>query len=520
MVWNGWNFLIPTDTKIVLEIGNFPHISNLELESSDWMKIVFPSDCREISEFEKFEEFLRDIRPRGAILDCILINADSLKELGIITIIEECESLLSPSGKIFVYSKKGTSPVNKLDFISLEKFNIQEFHFLGFPLSNAILFSEIHSKEDNGDHAYMKFEVTEKLLKHFQQIKYRSRRVYYFLFILRVLNYFRLSRIFFRQQLLVFVRESGLGNSSEEREHEPWVSKNISVLPTKRKNLVPVFSENGDLRSFCKYSSGKQGEEIISNEVKILKYLANYEFHTAKVPKVLNFKTCLARSFLEISSKSGLKYPKKMSDAHVDWLIELFSKTSTSIPFHKSEFFSEIQEKLKVINHYFKEESNIWLNQLCEEMLAVIDDLNLPFGVVQREFPFYHANMIGGSEKMFVFDWEFGRVNYPPLFDLFHCMLSDKHISGAESVPFPERVLKTLFISKEAQVFVKRYIKELNLPTKVVYPLFVLFLIDQLACYLPFVDRLEEVSGYLDALQEMKNKSSFSFEKWMSDVSI
>ena len=99
-------------------------------------------------------------------------------------------------------------------------------------------------------------------------------------------------------------------------------------------------------------------------------------------------------------------------------------------------------------------------------------------------------------------------------------MLSDKHISGAESVSFPDRVTNTLFVSKHSQVFIKKYIEGLNLSSKIVYPLFVLFLIDQLACYLPYVDELEEVNGYLDALQKLKNKSSFSFEKWISTVSV
>ena len=362
------------------------------------------------------------------------------------------------------------------------------------------------------------------MLKYIQQIKYRNKRFYYFFYLLRFLNSLNLFGTFFRHRLFVFVKsESSINPTENEKNSCQLLTKEDSsfgILPVKRKNIVTEFSNDGSLEKIYKFSSGKQGKEIVSNEAKILEYLASYEFDKAIVPKVINCHASLERSYLEISVQSELNYPKKMGEIHVDWLIELFSKTSTLSVFRNSLFFSEIQEKLKVINLYFKEGSNIWLNEFCDEMVGAIQDLYLPFGVVQREFPFYHANLIGGSTKIFVFDWEFGRTNYPPLFDLFHCMMSDKQISRAESVPFPERVTNTLFVSKQAHMFVKKYVEELSIPPKAVYPLFVLFLIDQLACYLPYVNELEEVEGYRDALQKLKNKSIFSFEKWKSTVSI
>lgn len=522
MFWEGWSFLAPRNTKKILEIGDFPHISNLDIGSEIRLKLIPSEEERRKFENTEIERFFESIASHRCGLDCVFINADFLGGYKFIEQVMKCTSFLKPDGMMFVYSENGINPKDEHAIFCLSPYECRKFNFLGFSRSNAILFPEIHQKDEairlSPSLQRMTFGVIGKLLKHFQQIKYRSRRVFYFFYFLRFLNYFRLSRKFFRHELFVFVQNNG-----EQRESYPWFfdkDSHISVLPVKRKNIVPVFSDDGGLKSFCKYSSGKQGKEIISNEVKIINHLADYEFDTAIVPKVVNYKTSLERSFLEISAQSELKYPKKMGEVHVNWLIELSSKTSVSMPFSESEFFFQIQEKLKVIKFYFKDQAGIWVNELCEEMVAVIYDSNLPFGVVQREFPFYHANMISDSEKIFVFDWEFGRVNYPPLFDLFHCMLSDKHISGAESVSFPVRVTNTLFISKHSQVFIKRYIEGLKLSSKIVYPLFVLFLIDQLACYLPFVDELEEVKGYLDALQKLKNKSSFSFEKWMSTVSV
>ncbi len=507
MFWEGWSFLAPFKSEKILEIGKFPYISDSKLESCFHEKSVFLKvDELDYENYSKINKFLESFNSNEESIDCIFINADLLK-INFKKLIEKCISILKSKGMIFIY----TSRKKIISTISNER-NFNSFFFLGLPRPNSILIPD-------GNLGFKR-----KILEYIQQIKYRNKRFYYFFYLLRFLNSLNLFGTFFRHRLFVFVNsESSINPTENEKNSYQLLTKEDSsfgILPVKRKNIVTEFSNDGSLEKIYKFSSGKQGKEIVSNEAKMLEYLASYEFDKAIVPKVINYHASLERSYLEISVQSELKYPKKMGEIHVDWLIELFLKTSTLSVFRDSLFFSEIQEKLKVINHYFKEGSNIWLNQLCEEMVAVIDDLNLPFGVVQREFPFYHANMIGGSEKMFVFDWEFSRVNYPPLFDLFHCMLSDKNISGAESVPFPERVIKTLFISKQAQVFVEKYIKELNLPTKVVYPLFVLFLIDQLACYLPFVDQLEEVSGYLDALQEMKNKSSFSFEKWMSDVSI
>ena len=507
MFWEGWSFLAPFKSEKILEIGKFPYISDSKLESCFHEKFVFLKvDESDYENYSKINKFLESFNSNDESIDCIFINADLLK-INFEKLIEKCISILKSKGMIFIYTSR-----NKIISTIPNERNFNSFFFLGLPRPNSILIPD-------GNLGFKR-----KILEYIQQIKYRNKRFYYFFYLLRFLNSLNLFGTFFRHRLFVFVNsESSINPTENEKNSCQLLTKEDSsfgILPVKRKNIVTEFSNDGSLEKIYKFSSGKQGKEIVSNEAKMLEYLASYEFDKAIVPKVINYHVSLERSYLEISVQSELKYPKKMGEIHVDWLIELFSKTSTLSVFRDSLFFSEIQEKLKVINHYFKEGSNIWLNQLCEEMVAVIDDLNLPFGVVQREFPFYHANMIGGSEKMFVFDWEFSRVNYPPLFDLFHCMLSDKHISGAESVPFPERVIKTLFFSKQAQVFFKKYIKELNLPTKVVYPLFVLFLIDQLACYLPFVERLEEVDGYLDALQEMKNKSSFSFEQWMSDVSI
>ena len=507
MFWEGWSFLTPFKSEKILEIGKFPYISDSTLESCFHEKFVFLKvDESDYENYSKINKFLESFNSNDESIDCIFINADLLK-INFEKLIEKCISILKSKGMIFIYTSR-----NKIISTISNERNFNSFFFLGLPRPNSILIPD-------GNLGFKR-----KVLKYIQQIKYRNKRFYYFFYLLRFLNSLNLFGTFFRHRLFVFVNsESSINPTENEKNSCQLLTKEDSsfgILPVKRKNIVTEFSNDGSLEKIYKFSSGKQGKEIVSNEAKILEYLASYEFDKAIVPKVINCHASLERSYLEISVQSELKYPKKMGEIHVDWLIELFSKTSTLSVFRNSLFFSEIQEKLKVINLYFKEGSDIWLNEFCDEMVGAIQDLYLPFGVVQREFPFYHANLIGGSTKIFVFDWEFGRTNYPPLFDLFHCMMSDKQISRAESVPFPERVTNTLFVSKQAHMFVKKYVEELSIPPKAVYPLFVLFLIDQLACYLPYVNELEEVEGYRDALQKLKNKSIFSFEKWKSTVSI
>jgi len=511
MFWEGWNFLIPLKSEKILQIGEFPSIPDRKLSSQFHEKLTFLEvDEAENKNYLKTKKFLESLKFHNENFDYIFINADLLK-INFEKIIEKCISILKSKGMIFVYSSRKITKKFLMSSFSNER-DSSSFFLLGFPRPNSILFPDTN------------LQVRGKVLKYIQQIKYRNKRVYYFFYLLRFLSNLNLFEIFFRHKLFVFVKSELSGNSppKEKNSYELLTQENSAfvVLPVKRKNIVTVFSSDGSLESFSKFSSGEQGEEIIENEVKILQYLADYEFDTAIVPKIVSYQTNLERSFLEISPKSVLKFPKRMCEIHVDWLIELFSKTSTLALFKESAFFPEIHDKLKVIKFYFHDQSSAWLDELCEDMVSAIHDLNLPFGLVQREFPFYHACLIGDSKKLFVFDWEFGRANYPPLFDLFHCLLSDKYISGAGNVLFPDRVTKTLFDSKQSQVFIKRYLEGLNLSSKIVYPLFILFLIDQLACYLPFVNELEEVRGHWDALQKLKNKSSFSLEKWTSTVSV
>ena len=115
MFWEGWSFLSPRNTKKILEIGDFPHISNLDIGSEIRLKFLPSEEEKRKLENPEIERFFESIASHRLGLDCVFINADFLGRYEFFEQVMECASFLKPDGMMFVYSKNGINSIDLPD---------------------------------------------------------------------------------------------------------------------------------------------------------------------------------------------------------------------------------------------------------------------------------------------------------------------------------------------------------------------------------------------------------------------
>ena len=116
MFWEGWSFFFPRNTKKILEIGNFPHISNLDIGSEIRLKYLPVEEEKRKFENPEVEKFFESIASHRLSLDCVFINADFLGGYEFFERVIECTSFLKPEGMMFIYSKNGINPIDEREF--------------------------------------------------------------------------------------------------------------------------------------------------------------------------------------------------------------------------------------------------------------------------------------------------------------------------------------------------------------------------------------------------------------------
>lgn len=293
----------------------------------------------------------------------------------------------------------------------------------------------------------------------------------------------------------------------------------FSVYPGNRKFVMPTFSEKEGLLGYGRLFDPGDAEECWENERRLLRKLQTYEFKTGLVPKILLETTFGRRFLLFIGGPKNLEGFNGVTSHHIDWLVELYKTTGRKMRFSESFYAGILESQVRDILTFLGETGSGWLRGLVAALKEELSDQKLHFAISQREFPYYHALKIRGENRIFVVDWELGSENYPPYFDLFHCLLSglpERKRTGLRN-SFLERAVALFEGRGSAGEMVLRYGRNIDVPADMGYLLFPLYLLDQISIFLKW-ERTPERSGLkerLEALRTIATEKAFVRAHWM-----
>ena len=239
-----------------------------------------------------------------------------------------------------------------------------------------------------------------------------------------------------------------------------------------RKVTIQVMDDQGEILGYIKVSNNSTLDRLLENEEVILKYLSECKLENALLPTVLYHGNIGAANILVVDTLKGQesRYCSKLCKAHVEFLIELFTKTAKVKVFGKSEFYLGIKRRYNALQNRLPAVWKTKLNQVMTFLHREMGETSIPFGVCHRDFTpwntFFH------NDELYVFDWEYAQRDFPPLLDLLHFIIQDGIIvrkCGAEGL------IKK--ISKH-QELINLYLNSLNLSRNITKALLLCYLLD------------------------------------------
>lgn len=142
------------------------------------------------------------------------------------------------------------------------------------------------------------------------------------------------------------------------------------------------------------------------------------------VPQVLYCDELMEGIFLFVQSTTKTqqsKVPHEWGILHEQFLNELQRKTLQRIEFEKSDYYRTLQKLLTHLD---------WLPQFMNRnaIEKAIDNVINFYKGKTGVFSAYHAdftpwNMFVENGRLFVFDWEYTNMTYPPMLDRYHFLL-------------------------------------------------------------------------------------------------
>lgn len=193
-----------------------------------------------------------------------------------------------------------------------------------------------------------------------------------------------------------------------------------------RKVTIQVMDEKGRILGYIKVSDNEDIDRLLRNEAGILQDLLRLEIRNGLFPKVIFHGRIDGANILVLDTLKSVhsRFSSKLSDPHVNFLSEIFQKTAKVKRYTDSSFRYELKNRIRNLEDERLEgsEKGIFIksfNYLEEKLM----DKKIPFSLCHRDFTpwntFFHNDML------YVFDWEYAKKDYPPMFDLFHFIIQD-----------------------------------------------------------------------------------------------
>lgn len=209
----------------------------------------------------------------------------------------------------------------------------------------------------------------------------------------------------------------------------------FSGTPSKHQKITIQIFEDENILGYCKLTDSDEIKEIFRQEQKILETL--YLQGVKNIPRCVYCDKVNDKLDVFIQTTAKTKKSKivhEWTSQHWDFLVDLNKKTQVDILFEASDYYKSLQLLRKNIV-YLTETEGAFVN-------TAIDKVLLKFKNKKHGFSVYHAdftpcNMFVENNQLFVFDFEYAKLTYPPFLDRFHYFTQVaifKHGWGADKI--------------------------------------------------------------------------------------
>lgn len=226
-----------------------------------------------------------------------------------------------------------------------------------------------------------------------------------------------------RQKLGATTHKYGLCSNLNTLLQKQFNTKDIEFslfcgTPSVHQKITMQVSSGDNILGYCKFSANSEIKKIFKHEKFILDSL--HEKGIDDIPECLYCDTLNDGIDVFIQTTLKTKYskvPHQWLPEHDLFLEKLKEKTAQKFHFESTDFchtLLQLKENLHFLSDYEIEPVEKLLNNTLSELQEK-----------EVEYSAYHAdftpwNMFIEKGEVFVFDWEYAQMTYPPFLDYFH----------------------------------------------------------------------------------------------------
>ncbi len=285
-----------------------------------------------------------------------------------------------------------------------------------------------------------------------------------------------------------------------------WCSGYVGSSGKNQKLTLQLMRSNGQVLGYLKIADNPSNQAFMKNEYEIGEKLKSLQFFNAKIPQNRywgewqNFQL-MVQEPLDLRAKFvGLDLNEKI----VLFLLELLEMTGRKERFENSSFMDRVSRELQRLRSAHKELSASILGDVIKA-LKRLEKLELLFGVHHGDFTPYNVRQY--QQELTVFDWEFARTDYPPLFDLFHYVFQGQR--QIKKMPVDDIIQQKFLHSGINRKMIEVYMQFLKIPVEFLHDFFCLYLFDALVFDLSNRPEQKIISNHFyQALQFMNSNRS------------
>lgn len=186
---------------------------------------------------------------------------------------------------------------------------------------------------------------------------------------------------------------------------------------THQKMTIQAFS-NDKILGYCKVSSNTEIVDIFRKEKEVLDYLRDKDVNN--IPNCLFLGQVDRENFIFVQSTCKNKYAKTyhcIREQHIAFLDNVRRHTEIHCDFLESDYYKTLCSFEKYLSYFPGEISNYKIKCIVYEVQNYLKKV--------QSYSFYHGDFTPWNtffirDGLYVFDFEYAKITYPPMIDLFH----------------------------------------------------------------------------------------------------
>ena len=189
--------------------------------------------------------------------------------------------------------------------------------------------------------------------------------------------------------------------------------------PSVHQKITMQISKGNHILGYCKISDNEDIATLFDKEAQLLKSMRDKGI--ANIPECLFCGNLPDGSTLFVQSTAKTldsKVVHEWGDIHTRFITDMRIATIQTLRFEHSDYFHTIETLREHIE---------WLPAMADKSVVerAIRDIYNRWQGKEVTFSAYHAdftpwNMFVDKGELFVFDWEYAKMTYPPMLDRYH----------------------------------------------------------------------------------------------------